>query len=237
MSPEERLMDLTSRLSAPCGLALLLAACAEEPPPPPPAPPCAGAGVEQLVGDWVATDGARADVSTRLRIVQAGQTLSLHWVRGAARATLSAPVNGAGFATTRQGAALTGQLHPERCVLVVRDGAEAPLELLPSLHGERLPWAPCTEVATLITEGERAVVTTVAEAPLPEGCVGEATLYLDERRVEGALTVDGPTWSMEAAVAKAPVHAELHRASRCGEAPSMPLGVACLGHVAPGSVH
>jgi hypothetical protein len=80
-------------------------------------------------------------------------------------------------------------------------------------------------------------VTATAQAALPEGCVGEATLYLDERRAEGALTVDGPSWSMVAAVAKAPVHAELHRASRCGEAPPTPLGVACLGHSTPGSVH
>lgn len=230
-------MDLTSRLIAPCGLALLLAACAEEPPPPPPAPPCAGAGVEQLVGDWVATDGAQVDLTRRLRIVQADQSLSLHWVRGAARATLTAPVDGAGFATTLDGAAFTGQIHPERCVLVVKDGVEPPVELLPSLKGALLPWAPCTEAATLRADGERTIVTATAEAGLPEGCVGEATLYLDQRRVEGALTVDGPGWSMVATVAKAPTQAELHRASRCGEAPPTPLGVACLDQSAAGSVH
>ncbi|MBK7761211.1 MAG: hypothetical protein IPI35_33345 [Deltaproteobacteria bacterium] len=229
-------MDLTSRLLAPCGLALLLAACAEEPPPPPPAPPCAGAGVEQLVGDWVATDGAKVDSTTRLRIVHADQALSLYWVRGAARASLTAPISGAAFATTHQGAAFTGQIHPERCVLVVKDGAEAPVELSPSLKGDLLPWAPCTEAATLQLDGDRALVTATAEAP-PEGCVAEATLYLDDRRVEGALSVEGQSWSMVATVAKAPVHAELHRASRCGEAPPTTLGVACLGHSAPGSVH
>jgi hypothetical protein len=122
-------------------------------------------------------------------------------------------------------------------VLIVQDGAAAAVELLPSLKGELLPWAPCTEAAALGAEGDRAVVTATATAPLAEGCVGEATLYLEERRVEGALTVTGTSWSMEAAVAKAPVHAELHRASRCGEAPPTSLGVACLGHSAPGSVH
>lgn len=234
MSPEERLMDLTSRLIAPCGLALLLGACAEEPPPPPPAPPCAGAGVDQLVGDWVATNGAGVDLTTRLRIVQTGPTLTLYWVRGAARATLTAAVDGGGFATSPQGAPLSGQLHAERCTLVVRS-AEGTTELLPSLKGALLPWAPCSEPAALSTEGDRALVTATAEA-LPEGCVGEATLYLDERRVEGALSVDGPSWSMQATVAKAPAQAELHRSSRCGEAPPTALGVACLGHSAPGSV-
>ncbi|MCK6525263.1 hypothetical protein L6R49_27980 [Myxococcota bacterium] len=228
-------MDLTSRLSAPCGVALLLAACAEEPPTPPPAPPCAGAGVESLVGDWVATSGARVDLTTRLRITRQDAGLSLQWVRGSARAALTAPAGGPGFEATLDGQPFVGQLHPERCTLVVRAGEAAPVELLPSLKGDAVPWATCTEAAELRAEGDRAVLSATAQAPLPEGCVGEAALYLDERRVDGALTIDGPRWSVEVAAA-APGKAELHRASRCGEAPPTPLGVACVGHDAPSAV-
>lgn len=189
------------------------------------------------MGDWVATDGARVDPTTRLRIRREDPGVRVAWARGAARASLIAQVEGASFTAPHHGAALTGRIHPDRCALVVQDGAEAPVELSPTLKGELLPWAPCTEAATLVADGQGAVVTADGVAALPEGCVGEATLYLDERRVEGALTVDGARWSMAATVAKAPAQAELHRASRCGEAPPTGLGVACLGFVGPEAVH